>query len=193
MTGDPAWTRSNLMRVTRNTADSALANALTQNARRTLAWLSAQGVRLIKAGPDGLRRNSLAPPGMRRTGLNWRGRSGDVLLRTLGQRLLEKGGQLIRGAQAECLHMEAGRCVGAEWSNTAFERSVVRAKYVVIADGGFQANLDLLRRFVSAAPGAFCNAMLSPGRVLDFSWQKQLARSWSGPIAFTGTSTTVRR
>ncbi|WP_244832149.1 FAD-dependent oxidoreductase [Caballeronia sp. TF1N1] len=152
MTGDPAWTRSNLMRVTRNTADSALANALTQNARRTLAWLSAQGVRLIKAGPDGLRRNSLAPPGMRRTGLNWRGRSGDVLLRTLGQRLLEKGGQLIRGAQAECLHMEAGRCVGAEWSNTAFERSVVRAKYVVIADGGFQANLDLLRRFVSAAP-----------------------------------------
>ncbi|TFE36500.1 FAD-dependent oxidoreductase [Paraburkholderia dipogonis] len=152
MTGDPSWVRSNLMRVTRNTADPALADALTKNARRTLAWLSAQGVRFIKAGPDGLRRNSLAPPGMRRTGLNWHGRSGDVMLRTLGQRLAARGGQLSRGIKAERLSMEDGRCVGVEVLNGAHGVQQLPARAVVIADGGFQGNLELLRRFISKRP-----------------------------------------
>jgi fumarate reductase flavoprotein subunit len=152
MTGDPAWVRSNLMRVTRNTADPALADALTKNARRTLAWLAAQGVRLIKAGPDGLRRNALAPPGMRRTGLNWNGRSGDVMLRTLGKRLEARGGYLSRGVRAERLLMQRGRCIGVEVSSNGAEPVRLNARAVVIADGGFQGNLDLLRRFITARP-----------------------------------------
>lgn len=152
MAADPQWVRANLVHATRGTTDPALADALTQNARRTLAWLSAQGVRFIKAGPDGLRRNSLAPPGIRTTGLNYRGRSGDVMLRVLGQRLSARGGRIVRGMQARRLRMDNGRCAGFVVSSTDGAEHVVNARAVVIADGGFQANPDLVGRFITPRP-----------------------------------------
>lgn len=152
MAGDPAWVRANLEQVTRGTTNPALADALTQNALRTLRWLSSLGVRFIKAGPDGLRRNSLAPPGVRQTGLNWRGRAGDVMLRTLGERLRSRGGQLQRGTTARHLIMDAGRCIGVEVSNAAGQTQRLSGRAVVIADGGFQANPELVRRFISPRP-----------------------------------------
>ena len=152
MAGEPPWVKSNLERTTRNTSDPALAEALAQNARRTLRWLSSLGVRFIQAGPDGLRRNSLAPPGVRQTGLNWRGRAGDVMLRTLGDRLQSRGGRLQRGIAAERLLMEGGRCVGVQVRTADGQTRPLRSRAVVIADGGFQANPDLVRRFITAHP-----------------------------------------
>ena len=125
---------------------------LTQNARRTLRWLSSLGVRFIQAGPDGLRRNALAPPGVRQTGLNWKGRAGDVMLRTLGERLHARGGRILRGMAAQQLLMENGCCVGVEVRSATGESRQYRADAVVIADGGFQANPELLRRFITPHP-----------------------------------------
>jgi len=122
MAGEPDWARANLEHTTRGTTDPALAEALTQNARRTLRWLSSLGVRFIQAGPDGLRRNALAPPGVRQTGLNWRGRAGDVMLRTLGERLLASGGVLQRGVTARRLRMAP-----AWWSMALAGASATRA------------------------------------------------------------------
>ena len=152
MAGEPEWARANLEHTTRGTTTPALADALTQNARRTLRWLSSLGVRFIKAGPDGLRRNALAPPGVRQTGLNWRGRAGAVMLRPLGERLLASGGQLQRGVTARQLRMDGGRCVGVDATRADGQTLALRGRAVVIADGGFQANPDLLRRFVTAHP-----------------------------------------
>lgn len=152
MAGEPNWVKGNLERVTRGTANPLLAEALTVNARRTLRWLSSLGVRFIKAGPDGLRQNSLSPPGVRQTGLNWRGRAGDVMLRTLSDALQRSGGVLHRGVDVQHLVMAQGRCVGLEAIATTGQSIRVNAKAVVIADGGFQGNLDLLRRFVCAHP-----------------------------------------
>lgn len=152
MAGDPTWVRDNLVRTTRNTTDPALADALTQNARRTLRWLSTLGVRFIQAGPDGLRRNSLAPPGVRQTGLNWRGRAGDVMLRTLAERLQAKGGAIHRGVQAQTLVMDGARCAGVTTRRHDGQMDTRSARAVVIADGGFQANPDLVRRFISDHP-----------------------------------------
>lgn len=152
MAGEPHIVKGNLERVTRGTANPLLAEALTVNARRTLRWLSSLGVRFIKAGPDGLRQNSLSPPGVRQTGLNWRGRAGDVMLRTLSEALLRSGGVLHRGVDVQHLVMAQGRCVGLEAIATTGQSIRVNAKAVVIADGGFQGNLDLLRRFVCAHP-----------------------------------------
>lgn len=152
MAGDPAWVKANLERTTRGTTDAALAEALTQNARRTLRWLSSLGVRFIQAGPDGLRRNALAPPGVRQTGLNWKGRAGDVMLRTLGERLQSRGGRILRGMAAQQLLMENGCCIGVEVRSATGESQQYRADAVVIADGGFQANPDLLRRFITPHP-----------------------------------------
>jgi fumarate reductase flavoprotein subunit len=152
MAGEPEWARANLEHTTRGTTTPALADALTQNARRTLRWLSALGVRFIPAGPDGLRRNALAPPGVRQTGLNWRGRAGDVMLRTLGERLQDSGSQLRRGVTVRQLRMESGCCVGVDATTATGQTVALRSRAVVIADGGFQANPDLVRRFISARP-----------------------------------------
>jgi fumarate reductase flavoprotein subunit len=152
MAGDPAWVKSNLERTTRGTTDPQLAEALAQNARRTLRWLSSLGVRFIQAGPDGLRRNSLAPPGVRQTGLNWKGRAGDVMLRTLGERLQSRGGRIQRGMAAQRLLVENGRCAGVEVRTAVGDMVQLRSGAVVIADGGFQANPELVRRFITAHP-----------------------------------------
>ena len=151
MAGEPDWMRANLDHATRGTTDPVLAAALTDNARRTLRWLASLGVRFIKAGPDGLRQNALSPPGVRQTGLNWKGRAGDVMLRTLAESLQRLGGRLQRGVQAQQLVMEDGRCAGVEVLASGAPRTL-RAQAVVIADGGFQGNLDLLRRHVCARP-----------------------------------------
>ena len=152
MAGDPAWVLDNLVRTTAGTTDPALAHALTQNAHRALRWLSSLGVRFIQAGPDGLRRNALAPPGVRQTGLNWRGRAGDVMLRTLGEKLHALGGVIERGVQAQTLLMQDDRCVGVRVRDVAGTVTDRHAQAVVMADGGFQANPDLVRRFISAHP-----------------------------------------
>lgn len=152
MAGDPDWVKANLERTTRGTTDPRLAEALARNARRTLRWLSSLGVRFIQAGPDGLRRNSLAPPGVRQTGLNWRGRAGDVMLRTLGEKLGSRGGRIVRGMAARRLLMEEGRCVGVHAEAASGEERSLRARAVVIADGGFQGNRELVRRFITPHP-----------------------------------------
>lgn len=147
----PARVRANLERVTAGTTDPALADALADNARRALRFLAAAGVRFIQAGPDGLRRNSLSPPGVRQTGLHWRGRAGDVMLRTLEDRLVAGGGRVERGLRATALRMAGGRCVGVDLVG-ADGPVAASAAAVVLADGGFQADPDLLTRFVTPRP-----------------------------------------
>src|SRR3546814_3194633 len=87
----PDESRLRLKRVANGEGRPELADALAENAIRAVTWLKAHGVSMIRVGPDGLRQHSLAPPGVRRTGLNWRWRSGDVMLRTLGLHYRSRG------------------------------------------------------------------------------------------------------
>lgn len=132
-------------------ADPALARAIGHEAAATVAWLSRQGIRTIRAGGEPWRHKFLAPPSLMKTGLHWQGRGGDVMLRSLRQRLESLGGQLRCGVRARRLALEAGRVVGVE-VETGGARETVFARHVVLCDGGFQANLDLMREFVSPAP-----------------------------------------
>jgi fumarate reductase flavoprotein subunit len=186
MAGEPAWVKSNLERTTRGTTDPALAEVLTQNALRTLRWLSSLGVRFIQAGPDGLRRNSLAPPGVRQTGLNWRGRAGDVMLRTLGDRLQSRGGRIQRGMAAQQLLMDDGRCVGVEVRTTSGETRQLRAGAVVIADGGFQANADLVRRFITPHPERLLQRNAETGQGTGLLMAEAVGAKLAGTDRFYG-------
>lgn len=49
------------------------------------------------------------------------------------------------------LRMEDGRCAGVE-AERGGQTMAYRAKAVLIADGGFQANAELVRRYISPAP-----------------------------------------
>lgn len=140
-----------LQRATRGEARADLVDALAQDAGRALRWLKAQGIRFIKVGPHGYQSTVLAPPGLRQTGLHWQGRGGDVLLRMLAPLLTERNkGRLVRGTRATRLVVENDRCTGLELEGAL--HGFVRASAVVIADGGFQADTERLRREISPQP-----------------------------------------
>jgi len=132
-------------------ASDALAEAIAADARHAVRWMQDKGIRLMKAGPDAWRQHFLAPPSLLQPGLNWQGRGGDMLLRTLGQLLERHGGASLRGARALQLVMREGRCAGVDYERDGQTRTL-EADVVMLADGGFQANLDMLRQYVSPAP-----------------------------------------
>ncbi|MDB5363652.1 MAG: hypothetical protein JWO51_4949 [Rhodospirillales bacterium] len=185
MTGDAAWVRANIERATRGEGNGELATALASNAKRTLIWLKQQGVRFITAGPDGLRRNSLAPPGVRQTGLHWQGRAGDVMLRTLADALRRRSGTLTRGVAAQSLVMEDGRCVGVRVLENG-QASEIRARSVVLADGGFQANADLVKRFISPAPDRLLMRNARTGQGSGLKMAEDVGASLVGTESFYG-------
>jgi fumarate reductase flavoprotein subunit len=137
--------------VTQGFADERIGRAVAHDARHAVRWLRAQGIRMIRAGPDAWRQHFLAPPGLMKTGLHWEGRGGDVMLRTLRQRLESLGGRLVQGGSAKQLLMQSGRCTGIVFEANAESRTL-EAGNVMLCDGGFQGNLELLRRYVSPAP-----------------------------------------
>lgn len=132
-------------------ADDALTEAISLNARNAVGWLRTCGIRMMKAGPDAWRQNFLAPPSLLQPGLNWQGRGGDMLLRQLRQMLEARGGRLLRGAKVVRLLIDQGCCIGVEYKREGKIASVA-ADAVMLADGGFQANLEMLRNYVSPAP-----------------------------------------
>lgn len=128
-----------------------LARMMAREGRRVISWLQAEGSRFMRASASEYHRWVLAPPGRSRPGLDWEGRSGDVLLQSLEAHLVERGGTLVRGARAKGLVMDGRRCVGviAEQDGREVRHS---ARAVFIADGGFQANADLVRQYITSHP-----------------------------------------
>ncbi|WEK48828.1 MAG: FAD-dependent oxidoreductase [Candidatus Kaistia colombiensis] len=151
MRSSPDELVARLTRVTHGETRPDLARTLASNAARAIGWLGTHGVGLIRVGPDGLRQNSLAPPGVRSTGLNWRWRAGDVMLRTLNARLRALGGAFDQGTTALALEVEHGRVRGVKVERN-HQTEVLRASAVAICDGGYQANPDLMRRHITPAP-----------------------------------------
>ena len=143
-------------------ADAEMADAIANNLGFVIRWLQRRGIQFIKAGRDEWQDFILAPPQYPRAGLHWPGRGGDVLLRTLEQRLVEHKGRVLRDS----------RVVRIERAGPGFTLSVesesssrdVTATAVVIADGGFQGNPEMLRAHVSVNPAALRQRGAGTGR-----------------------------
>jgi len=132
-------------------ADPDLASLIAAEGRRVVRWLQEQGSKFVKGSPAAYHNWMLAPPRPARPGLEWQGRGGDVLLRMLGAKLAARGGKVLRDARARSLLMEGGRCAGVTVEVGGQTRTFA-ARAVVIADGGFQANHELLARYITPAP-----------------------------------------
>ncbi|MGQ3192737.1 FAD-dependent oxidoreductase [Neoaquamicrobium sediminum] len=130
-------------------ADPEMVDMIVSNSARVVPWLTAEGVQFIRGGPEQYQFYTLAPPKWNRPGLDFRGRGGDVLLRRLIANFRHRGGAIIFNARATGLIVEGGRCAGVTVDN----HPDIRARSVVLADGGFQANLNMVRKFVSTEPG----------------------------------------
>ena len=128
-----------------------VARAVAENSGRLMVWLRQHGVRLMRAGPDEAFRWVLAPPRVLRIGVSWEGRGGDVMLRTLEEKFVLRSGVMLRRAQATSLVVNDGACTGVIASVDGKETKF-QSRATLIADGGFQSNLNMLRRYISAEP-----------------------------------------
>lgn len=185
MGSEPQTIFDRVMKVTAGQSRPELAKTLAANADRTIDWLAGQGVRLVRVGPDGLRRNSLTPPGVRKTGLNWKWRAGDVMLRTLNARLAALGGALDKGVcVAEVLH-ESGQVHGLSAQHEGQSVQYL-APVVILCDGGFQANADLMRRFVSSKPERLLMRNAETGRGTGLQMAEAVGAKLVGMESFYG-------
>jgi len=83
--------------------------------------------------------------------LDWEGRGSDVLMRRLEENLTRRRGVLMRGTKVEALVVDGSACVGVDAVRNDKPLRIA-AKAVVIADGGFAANPEMLVKYI--APGA---------------------------------------
>ena len=142
---------------------TALAGELVDHGHRALTWLQGEGTKFVKGGALEFMRWVLAPPRPRRPGLDWKGRGPDVLLRNLTARLIDRGGVLERGVHAKGLAQRDGRLNGVMVDRGA-RVETIEAPVVVIADGGFQGNSDLVSKYITRSPGAVFQRGAGTGR-----------------------------
>lgn len=138
--------------------DEALADALAVDGPRVIEWLGLHGAEFGKGGEYPFMAHMLKPFSLRETGFqnHWRGKGGDLLLDRLEASLLAAGGRLLRGARADALEMIDGRCEGV-WVQVAGEaRRLISARAVLLADGGFSGNPDMVRQYISRRPEQLC-------------------------------------
>lgn len=146
--------RAILGKSTQNTADPALVETVAKDGRRLLAWLRAHDVRFMQFSWQEAHRWGMAPPRPVAPGLEWKGRGPDVMLRTLTDRFKTAGGTVRLGARAVDLVMESGTIAGIDVLDPGGNRFAIAAKAVALCDGGYQANLDLLRAHIGPNPEA---------------------------------------
>jgi len=130
-----------------------LAAALADNAARAIRWLQSMGADFTGMTPDqGWKDWILAPLGFHdHTRVVWEGYGADILMDRLEATLIAAGGSVLRGRRARRLLLEDGHCRGVVADGPAGVERYEGAA-VVLADGGFHGNPEMLRRHVSRHP-----------------------------------------
>ena len=173
-TAAPEILREAIMGDTEGAADPALAVALAHAAGPALAWFRGEGAKFIKISRPGKAADnwSMAPPRPSKPGFSWQGRGPDANLRCLAKNFTDRGGKLMQGTRAKRLLMTNDICIGVAVS-CGDSLTNLRAKHVVLADGGFQGNRDLVRRFISPRPDCLVqrNAQTGQGDALVMAEQ----------------------
>jgi fumarate reductase flavoprotein subunit len=121
---------------------------VAKDGRRLMQWLREDDVGLVNLG--GYNSNVLAPAWRQGFGLTWRGYAGDVALEKLESNFRSRQGRILRGVRAQSMKVVPGGIELEVAQSQAAAR--FRAAAVIIADGGFQANLDMIREHISPAP-----------------------------------------
>jgi len=147
---DPADLRAAIDRITKGEAQADLATAVAQNAGRTVRWLRDQGV-AFEPGNAPMYQWMAAPHRPMLAGFDWPDHGPDRILKTLTVKLQESGGTLRRGCEALELVMEGGICTGLRVRDGGTP-AVILSKVVLLADGGFQGNAEMVGRYITKHP-----------------------------------------
>lgn len=148
---DESTLKQAIIALTGGFVSETLAAALALDGRRAVRWLRDEGIRFMKASGADVHSWVLSPPSRNRPGLDWKGRAGDVLLRTLEANLIRRGSSVQRNTRALSLIIEGGVCKGVVAQQGEHDVRYL-ANAVVIADGGFQGNAALVKQYICAYP-----------------------------------------
>ena len=137
--------RAAIRRATEGFTDTALGEALAADCGRLVRWLKREGIRMVNLG--GYHTSVLAPPAGTAPGLAWKGQGGDVALQRLEANLNQRNGSLLRGVRATEIAPDGdGMRV---WAMSADGPVSYTAGDVIIADGGFPADLELVAKHIT--------------------------------------------
>lgn len=153
--------------------DPELIGEIAGNVSRCITWLQQHGARFVSRNDPAWPHHThlLAPIAPMQLGRQWEGRGGDVLLRTLEERLRKFGGELLRGHAATGLIEHLGACKGVTGTNVEGNAFEFHASAVVLADGGFQSNREALKKWICSRPDRLLqrNAGTGVGSGLDMA------------------------
>jgi fumarate reductase flavoprotein subunit len=123
----------------------------------------------------------LSPVQRSGAGLKWNGFAGDVALKRLEANFRSRQGRMLRGTRVTALKLVPN---GIEIETAGGEK--FKARSVVIADGGFQANTDLFRRFIGPTPERVLQRGAATGRGDGLAMALDAGAASAGMGAFYG-------
>jgi len=145
------------------TAREDLARCFANNAARTLAWLSDHGAAFSNAphhrvnGPP-----MLSPRREFKAGFDWEYSGPNLFLTELRRRFEAAGGTMMMGVEAVSLVMTGDTCTGVNINGPSGQDRLY-ARAVVLADGGYQANRELIGRYITARPDSLRQRNIQTG------------------------------
>ena len=145
------------------TARSDLARSLTAHAAAVIAWMREEGCDFVQHPRRSYGLPMMAPAREMRPGLDWEHSGPNRFLCSLADKLVARGGELRRSSRVTRILLGSTGVTGVE-VRTAGAREEITARAVVIADGGFQADTDLLGRHICGQPDKLYQRNMRTGR-----------------------------
>ena len=158
---------------TRGKAEPKLAKAFAENAARAVDWLREEGVEFMSVGDIPYQQWVLAPRRPLTPGLDWKGRGADVAMQRLEKNIKQRGGDIFRGTAASGLIVDKERVTGVAAMRDGAP-TLFHARAVLIADGGYQSNLETVRENISAQAGK----LMQRGAANGFGDGLRMARAY---------------
>ncbi len=146
--GSPPWADPNdvadkLLEAGEGYLSEPLVRAITASSHRAYLWTRAHGIRYVKLRGAPV----MAPVRPNRRGPVWVRRGADVSVLKLYKSFVDAGGRYLSGVEAHTVQMSAQKLIGVVAREVESGHRVdFTCRALVLADGGFQANLDLLRQ-----------------------------------------------
>lgn len=137
-----------IMADTDGTARPDIARALADNAQATIDWMREEGCEFMQHPRRSWGMPMMMPGREMKAGLDWEKSGPHLFLTSLAAKLAERGGELRRGERVAGLRVSDGQVTGVELEGG----EVIDARAVVIADGGFQADRELIGRHITQSP-----------------------------------------
>jgi fumarate reductase flavoprotein subunit len=151
ITGSRDELRQIIERDTAGRGDSAQAETLVANGTRFISWLRENDTTFVSTSVN-WQQFILEPMRDMRAGLDWQARGPDQLMQRLTGKIERNGGSVLLGARGRELVMTDGRCAGIRAEVGGKQRTFLASAAVVLADGGFQGNIELLGSYIAPKP-----------------------------------------